>query len=181
MERFLAALCCVLMCWVVVVRSQCSMTPAPNTIVQLDSRHTPELDLVWNAEASEDRNTWVISNSTQCYQEWQYCGGNSSSTLTTQMIPHLNGTQLTIEVYFSFNDSTNTCSEIEVLVSLPGGESESLGTISCSEPSPQTFTYDATQSFQLVFNASFPEGDCVTVTRVRVYTCLLYTSPSPRD
>ena len=46
---------------------------------------------------------------------------------------------------------------------------ESLGTITCRETSPRTFTYDATQAFELVFNASFPEGDCVTVTRVRVY------------
>lgn len=46
---------------------------------------------------------------------------------------------------------------------------ESLGTITCRETSPRTFTYDATQAFELVFNASFPEGDCVTVTKVRVY------------
>ena len=82
----------------------------------------------------------------------------------------VNGAQLTIEVYFAFNDSTNTCSqEIEVLVLSLGVVVESLGTISCRETSPRTFTYDAMQAFELVFNASFPEGNCVTLTRVRVY------------
>ena len=56
MERFLAVLCCALLCWGVVVRSssQCTVPPVPNTVVVMDSRY---LSADWNAVASEDGNT----------------------------------------------------------------------------------------------------------------------------
>ena len=56
MERFLAVLCCALLCWGVVVRSSsgCTVPSVPNTVVLMDSRNLSDF---LNAVASEDGNT----------------------------------------------------------------------------------------------------------------------------